>query len=369
MLTVDGLTKRYALDASGVLALDKFSIDVKPGEFLTFLGPSGCGKSTALRCIAGLEQPDQGIIRIGERTVYSSSQNILLPAHQRDYAMVFQSYAIWPHMTVFENVAFPLRAAGVREQELTKRTLDALEIVGLGPMADRSATLLSGGQQQRVALARAVVRNAKLLLLDEPLSNLDAELRLAMRRELRDLQQQLGVTTIYVTHDQDEALSLSDRIVVMKSGRIVEIGTPQQLYLEPKSAFTARFIGQSDLITAEVLRNDGESKLLKTGMGELRAGVGTLPAAAKEAALLVRPEHIELHPVGVPSRGGVNQFQGVIREARFSGKIVEYSVDVGEGSLRAQALSTRVWEPGDRVVVQIQENRCVVMTSEVFAAA
>ena len=368
MLRVDGLTKCYALDSAGVQALDNFSINVAPGEFLTFLGPSGCGKSTALRCIAGLEQPDQGLIKIGDRIVYSSSGNVALAAHQRDYAMVFQSYAIWPHMSVFENVAFPLRAAGVREEELKKRTLDALDIVGLGPMAGRSATLLSGGQQQRVALARAVVRNSKLLLLDEPLSNLDAELRLAMRRELRDLQQQLGVTTIYVTHDQDEALSLSDRIVVMKSGQIVEIGTPQQLYLQPKSAFTARFIGQSDLINARVLRSDDRATVLQTGMGELRAGVGRLPPETVEVALLVRPEHIELHPVGVSARDDANHFEGVIREIRFSGKIVEYSVDIGEVSVRAQALSTRLWAPGERVLVQIPDDRCVVMSPYGVAA-
>lgn len=363
MLNISQLTKRYALSSGGVLALEALTIDVAQGEFFTFLGPSGCGKSTALRCVAGLEEPDSGRISIDDRVVFDSGAGVLLPPHRRDYAMVFQSYAIWPHMSVFENVAFPLRVQRLPESEIRTRTRQALQLVGLEEAHTRSATLLSGGQQQRVALARAVVRNAKLLLLDEPLSNLDAELRVAMRHELRQLQRRLGVTTIYVTHDQDEALSLSDRIALMRRGRVVELGTPDQLYFRPRDPFTARFIGNADLLPARVVRENGATITLDTAAGTMSASAGTVPSGTSEVLLMVRPEHIEILPrdQAEPSGGSRNVLPGRIASAQFSGKIVEFEVKVLETTLRVHALSRQDFKTGDPVALQIPPDRCVVL--------
>src|SRR5580700_8201022 len=234
MLSVHGLTKIYG-DQSDTRAggVRDFSFELPAGTFFTLLGPSGCGKTTTLRCIAGLERPDLGQIRVGDVTLFDSRSGTSVPLNQRGIGMVFQSYAIWPHMTVFENVAFPLRVAKDRRygrEEIRTLVEDALGTVGLGGYSDRPATRLSGGQQQRVALARAIVHKPRLLLLDEPLSNLDASLREEMRAELRRLQQQIGITAIYVTHDQAEALAMSDLVAVMDHGRIVQFGEPRAIY-------------------------------------------------------------------------------------------------------------------------------------------
>src|SRR5882724_6311538 len=241
VLHVENLTKVYAAGQSSGGVHD-LCLDVAAGEFYTLLGPSGCGKTTTLRCVAGLEEPSSGRIAIADRSVFDADTNIFLPANQRDLGMVFQSYAVWPHMSVFENAAFPLRMSRDRRwsmAEIRKRVTRTLETMDLAAVADRSAALLSGGQQQRLALARALVAEPRLLLLDEPLSNLDALLREQMRIELRRLQKEIGITTVYVTHDQSEALALSDRIAVMTTGRIAQIGTPHQIYQQPGSAFVA----------------------------------------------------------------------------------------------------------------------------------
>ncbi len=252
MLTVRGLTKiyanRYDALAGGVRDID---FALPPGTFFTLLGPSGCGKTTTLRCVAGLERPDAGAITLGERVLYDSERKVAVPMNQRGIGMVFQSYAIWPHMTVFENIAFPLRVAKDRRypREEIRRLVDqALATVGLAGYGDRPATRLSGGQQQRVALARAIVHRPQLLLLDEPLSNLDASLREEMRAELRRLQQQIGITAIYVTHDQAEALAMSDLVAVMDHGRIVQFGEPRAIYFRPENEFVASFIGAANLL-------------------------------------------------------------------------------------------------------------------------
>lgn len=363
MLQVSRLTKRYTLHSGGVLALEALTIEVARGEFFTFLGPSGCGKSTALRCIAGLESPDSGRISIGDRVIFDSNSNVQIPPHRRDYAMVFQSYAIWPHMSVFENVAFPLRVQRLPENEIRSRTRQALELVGLGEAHDRSATLLSGGQQQRVALARAVVRNARLLLLDEPLSNLDAELRVAMRHELRQLQRRLGVTTIYVTHDQDEALSLSDRIALMRGGRVVELGTPDQLYFRPRDPFTARFIGNADLKPARIVRRDRDVAELETPIGTISASAGGVDPGVSDVMLMVRPEHIEILPHGQAGSGmdARNVVEGRVAGVQFSGKVIEFTVQVLETTVRVHALSRRRFDVGDSVSLQIPIDRCLVL--------
>jgi len=245
MLTLSELRMDYPLGYGTVAALQGISLEVAAGEFFTLLGPSGCGKTTVLRSIAGLETPTGGAIRIAGDTVFSAEQGINVPPNRRDISMVFQSYAIWPHMTVGANVAFPLEGTRLSRAERNAEVQRALDLVGLGGHAERPAPLLSGGQQQRVALARAFVKNAKLLLLDEPLSNLDAKLREQMRDELRDLQKRVGTTTVYVTHDQDEALAMSDRIAMMRDGRVVEIGSPEDLYLRPRKRFTAEFLGRT----------------------------------------------------------------------------------------------------------------------------
>ena len=247
MLTVSRLVKRYDTRRADAFAVRAVSFDVAPGEFFTLLGPSGCGKTTTLRSIAGLETPDSGEIAIDGVSVFSSANRTVVPVAKRDIAMVFQSYAIWPHMTVRENVAFPLEAMGVNGAEAKRRIESALSIVGLTAFADRPAPMLSGGQQQRVALARAIVKQAKVLLLDEPLSNLDAKLREQMRVELRDLQRRIGTTAIYVTHDQDEALSLSDRIAVMKDGAIVEQGEAEALFAAPKEPYTQALLAAAQV--------------------------------------------------------------------------------------------------------------------------
>src|SRR5579875_3447206 len=244
MIGIRNLTMTYRTAAGEHQAVKGVSLEIKQGQFYTLLGPSGCGKTTILRCVAGLEHPDGGEIQIGGRTVYSGDNRTWVPPHDRNIGMVFQSYAIWPHMTVFENVAFPLTVSGRLERKaIERKTMEVLELVGLADTAKRSATALSGGQQQRVALARALVREPRVLLLDEPLSNLDAQLRERMRGEIREVQQKLGITAVYVTHDQSEALAISDLVMLMNQGNIVEMGQPQQIYRFPRAEFTANFIG------------------------------------------------------------------------------------------------------------------------------
>jgi len=256
MLSIENLHKVF--QASGnteVRAVDGINLSVQPGRLLTLLGPSGCGKTTTLRCLAGLERPDSGRIVIGESPVFDSAKGIFVPPSDRGIGMVFQSYAIWPHMSVFENVAFPLRVARTRKYtsaEIKDKVRQALEMVRLGGFEHRSSTQLSGGQQQRLALARGLVHEPKVLLLDEPLSNLDAKLREQMRFELKHLQRTLRITTVYVTHDQAEALALSDEIAVFNAGRIVQRGSPQDIYSHPASRFVADFIGSANFLAGSV---------------------------------------------------------------------------------------------------------------------
>ncbi|MDB5406511.1 MAG: Iron(III) transport system ATP-binding protein [Rhodospirillales bacterium] len=358
MLRVAGLSKVYGQGRSVIAGVKDVAFDVKPGEFFTLLGPSGCGKTTTLRSLAGLEQPSAGEIEINGKTVFSSARDIIVPTAQRDIAMVFQSYAVWPHMTIGENVAFPLEAQRLPPAQIRKRVEDALAMVGLEGMAARPAPLLSGGQQQRVALARAIVKGAPVLLLDEPLSNLDAKLREQMRRELRELQRRIGTTAIYVTHDQEEALSLSDRIAVMQRGEIVELDTPHQLYYAPRTVFTARFIGQTDVWPSRVLGRSGEALLVESPFGQLRSHCypETLEAAI---SLVVRPEHIDLAEPA-PS-GGSNIFHGTIAQVAFSGRLVEYLVRVAETNLRVQSTSGKLWETGATVRLRLPPERCIVV--------
>jgi len=359
MLEIRALVKDYIpasereAKAPAKPAVDHVDLIVERGEFFTLLGPSGCGKTTTLRSVAGLETPTSGEIRIADAVVFGERR--VVPTHKRDIAMVFQSYAIWPHMSVRQNVAFPLRAARLPKAEINERVDEALRMVHLEAYADRPATALSGGQQQRVAFARAVVRRAKLLLLDEPLSNLDAKLRIEMREELRTLQRQLGITTIFVTHDQEEALSLSDRIAVMRNGKVVEVGVPEQLYLEPSHSFTAQFIGQAQLWPVQA---DGPGAA-RTPFG--RVEVGSAPAGDGPFDLFVRPEHFQLHP---PGAVGPNRFEGEVVKTSFSGKFAEIDVHVEGIQLRVEALAGRHAHAGDRVVVEFPREHCRLVLRE-----
>lgn len=361
-LSVEHLVKSYR-DSSGdpVLAVDDVCFTLLPEEFFTLLGPSGCGKTTTLRCVAGLETPDEGTIRLGGQVVYSDRGKTLVRTEHRDIGMVFQSYAIWPHMTVAQNVAFPLETSDVDRKSRADRVDRVLQMVGLQKMAGRSATQLSGGQQQRVALARALVRDAEVLLLDEPLSNLDARLRVQMRQELRDLQQRVGTTTLYVTHDQDEALSLSDRIAVLRDGSIVEIGEPAQLYMRPTQAFTASFVGQAELLDARLRGRDGDYVIVDTSIGKVVAGVAPNDLH-DDLSVLMRPEHFTIRSTLRPSPSdNVNRFSGTIETSIFTGKLTDFTVRVGETSLAVQAISTTSLRPGDNVELEIEAERCVVL--------
>ena len=359
MLEVSQLRKRYDRTDARAFAVKEVSFSVQPGEFFTLLGPSGCGKTTTLRSIAGLEMPDEGEIRIAGETVFSSARGVAVPVNRRDIAMVFQSYAIWPHMTVGQNVSFPLEALGVPSAEASRRVARALEMVGLAEFRDRPAPMLSGGQQQRVALARAFVKESRVLLLDEPLSNLDAKLREQMRVELRDLQRRVGTTTIYVTHDQEEAMSLSDRVAVMNDGRVVEVASPRVLYLRPRTRFAAQFVGQADLLDCTVVETVGEECVVDTPLGRLRASASG-PASEGAASILIRPEHIELHS---DTQRALNEVHGIIERVLFSGRIVEYVVKAADRRVRVQGTSRAMFEPGQSVVMVLPPEHCVVVSA------
>src|SRR6059036_2042025 len=266
-----GLVKTFGT----VVAVNDLSFEAKAGEFLTLLGPSGCGKTTTLRLVAGLERPDRGEIQVGGRPLSSTESGLFVPPERRGMGMVFQSYAIWPHMTVYENVAFPLQELRVPRAETRERVMAMLGTVGLGDLHARPAPMLSGGQQQRVALARALVSNPQVLLLDEPLSNLDARLREEMRFELRDMQARLGITSIFVTHDQAEAMTLSDRIIVMNGGRVEQEGSPEAVYQRPSTRFVMDFLGRANHLPARVeKRPDGWIAVVDGHGSELALGEG-----------------------------------------------------------------------------------------------
>jgi iron(III) transport system ATP-binding protein len=360
MLTVENLVKSYGGDETAVKGI---SFNVGEGEFYTLLGPSGCGKTTTLRCVAGLEKPNGGRIAIGEETVFSSEQNILLPSHKRDIGMVFQSYAIWPHMTVFDNVAFPLKHSKrkVPRDQLREKVMKALSLVQLEDFADRPSPFLSGGQQQRVALARALVYEPKVLLLDEPLSNLDAKLREEMRVELKLLVGRLGITTLYVTHDQAEALALSDRVAVLNQGMIIQEGTPRQIYLEPKDAFTANFIGKTNMFTGTVA-----ALATPNGPGAIELSVGRinccLPPGAKpkdHVQLLIRPEGIQL--LEAKPEATNNVIPGEILIATFQGDSVEYHIRVGEQECRVKSDELKEFAKSRQVFLHLPPERCLVI--------
>src|SRR5258708_3483075 len=374
MLSIENLHKVFqaAGNNTEVRAVDGINLSVEPGRLLTLLGPSGCGKTTTLRCLAGLERPDSGRIVIGDATVFDSAKGIFVPASDRGIGMVFQSYAIWPHMSVFENVAFPLRVARTRKYtsaEIKDKVRQALEMVRLGGFEHRSSTQLSGGQQQRLALARGLVHEPKVLLLDEPLSNLDAKLREQMRFELKHLQRTLRITTVYVTHDQAEALALSDEIAVFNSGRIVQRGSPQDIYSHPASRFVADFIGSANFLAGAGAQEAGPPGLGRapTAHGMCRCPFAEAVRVGQKVVVTARPEDLMLHS-GPPSDGlpgdGQNVLAGTVSGRVFLGDVIDYIVDVGEAQLRIRARPEHAFRVRESVHIGIAPQKCVGLVSE-----
>lgn len=359
-ITVHELRKSYGRTRHGDLpyAVDGISFEVPKGQFVTLLGPSGCGKTTTLRCIAGLEEPDGGQIMMAGQAVFDAQKGTSIRTEDRPIAMVPQSYGIWPHMTVLENVAFPLRHGRNRkgQKNIRERTLGMLEQVGLAPFADRWATQLSGGQQQRLALARALMSEPEVLLLDEPLSNLDAKLRSKLRLELREFQEKFGVTSVYVTHDQAEALALSDIVVVMSNGRIEQIDPPERLYQQPKSAFVADFIGSANLLPARQATNVSGGLLINTDIGTfLCAGEGQeTTVAASGGNVCIRPENVKV-TAATPGNGlsDQNEMLGRVIGAEFLGDRLELVIDVDGTKLTASDSAAQTARPGDSVTVRV----------------
>jgi iron(III) transport system ATP-binding protein len=364
MVEIDHLEKNFGPEQ----AVRDVSLAVKPGEFVTLLGPSGCGKTTTLRCIAGLERPDGGEIRIGGDAVAAPARGIYLAPEERNIGMVFQSYAVWPHMTVFDNVAYGLRVRHAPADVIKKRTARALELVGLGPLAERYATKLSGGQRQRVALARAIVYEPRVVLFDEPLSNLDAKLREQMRIELVRLQKEVGITSIYVTHDQGEALVMSDRVVVMDKGAIQQIGDPQTIYARPANAFVANFIGVANLMRGVLLGRNGELCELEISLGEdeaplrVRAAGGAGVATGQNVMLSLRPEDITIHFERPDGANNGNLFAGEVVDTIYLGNQMECRVKVGRYEIGIQTDHYEQIAPQQKVFLSFKPDHGLCLT-------
>jgi iron(III) transport system ATP-binding protein len=363
MIKVRDLFKRFPWEKGQVKAVNHISFQVAEGKLFTLLGPSGCGKTTTLRCIAGLERPEEGEIEMDGVTVFSSTQRLFVPPDLRNIGMVFQSYAIWPHMNVFENVAFPLKEGKIKisKREIRSRVEKALATVRLDGLENRPATKLSGGQQQRLALARAMVHEPKILLLDEPLSNLDAKLREEMRVELRILQRKLDLTTIYVTHDQGEALGLSNVIAVMQDGVIQQVGKPREIYEKPANKFIAEFIGSTNWIEGKV---DGVEEgaaegqqlaRVSTKQGIVRCPVEQMPPVGTLVLVSIRPEYVAVHK-SPPS--AMNCMQANVETASFLGEYLDCLLKVGESTLKARLHPSQRLRTNEQVFVELPPDKC-----------
>jgi len=367
MVKVSGLVKIFRDGRAVTTACDGIGFDVPAGKFFTLLGPSGCGKTTTLRSIAGLERPDAGEIELDGAVVYSSRRGVFVPPNRRDIGMVFQSYAIWPHMTVFDNVAFPLRVGRTRagRAALAAKVRHALATVRLDGLEHRPATRLSGGQQQRLALARALVREPKVLLLDEPMSNLDAKLREQMRLELRVLQRQLGITTIYVTHDQVEALAMSNTVAVMHEGRIVQLGSPREIYERPANRFVTDFIGSTNLVPGRVVAAAGGDRYrVETRCGPLVCTIPEGATAGREVTVSVRPEDVSIHERPQPE----GAWAATVEQVVFLGECMDCRLAVGDQVLRVRAHPSVVVRRGDRVFLVLRPERCIAIRPDADAS-
>ena len=362
MISVKDLQKSFAAARGEVKALRGVSFQVGKGELFTLLGPSGCGKTTTLRCIAGLEQPLSGEILIDDQPVYSAASGTFIPPERRNIGMVFQSYAIWPHMTVFQNVAYPLAKEASRA-EIGERVAQILDRLSLGALSDRLAPNLSGGQQQRVALARALVAQPQVLLLDEPLSNLDAKLREQMRFELKALQESFGITTVYVTHDQEEALALSDRIGLMHEGALIEVGSPTDLYLRPAHRVTADFLGTANFVAAQVERNGTQpwdEMLVATPVGGFIAQRSVEWQPGMTAQLFFRPESVEFLDQAAAADNSLNEGAGVVERVTFLGNSADVIMRCNDVQLRVRTHPARTPAVGKAVRFGVAPNSCIV---------
>ncbi|HET9577386.1 MAG TPA: ABC transporter ATP-binding protein [Usitatibacter sp.] len=363
MLRVEGLCTEYPNEHGEIVrAAQDVTFNVPEGKLFTLLGPSGCGKTTTLRSIAGLEKPRVGEIAVKDRVVFSSSKGVFVTPNRRGFGMVFQSYAIWPHMTVFKNAAFPLEVGDRRysRQEIRDKVMRVLSATQLDHLADRDATKLSGGQQQRLALARALVMEPQLLLLDEPLSNLDAKLREKMRFELKRLQRELKITTIYVTHDQSEALALSHEIAVMNEGRIHQIGSPRDIYERPLNSFVADFVGSTNFLDGSVLGPDGADGRyrVRTEIGDLTVHANESLRAQDKILLSVRPEDVELRE----SRpDGINVREARVDQKVFLGECVDFQVKLGERTLLSRRHPSLRTPIGNPIFVQLDPDKCIAI--------
>ena len=366
LLVVKDLCTEYVDDKGNVVrAAQEVSVEVPQGKLFTLLGPSGCGKTTTLRSIAGLERPQSGEITVGGQAIYSSAHGVFIPPNRRGLGMVFQSYAIWPHMTVFANAAFPLQVGkkSLSRAEIRSRVERVLKVVALEELAVREATKLSGGQQQRLALARALVMEPALLLLDEPLSNLDAKLRERMRFELKRLQRDLGITTVYVTHDQSEALALSHSVAVMNAGRIEQLGSPREVYERPRNQFVADFIGSTNFVAGEVVGPDSETGFyrIRSELGDLKARAVETLSAGEKVVLSIRPEDIEL---GEARAAGDNVYQGTVDQKVFLGETVDFQVRLGSRSVQSRAHPSLRTPIGNGIFVRIDPEKCVALKAQ-----
>jgi iron(III) transport system ATP-binding protein len=348
---------RVSRHFADVKAVDSIDLAVEHGEFVTLLGPSGCGKTTTLRMVAGLERNDTGSIVIGGRVVSDAPAGLFVPPDLRKLGMVFQSYAIWPHMTVFDNVAYPLSVRHVAKPEIKERVTTALRLVEMDRFADRPAPALSGGQQQRVAIARALVFEPEVLLLDEPLSNLDARLRAQMGDEFRALQRRLKITTLYVTHDQEEAMALSDRVVVMQRGRILQVGTPEAVYRQPASREVAAFFGTPNFIETTVAAcrptDDGDWLVTIDG-GHCRSGQAFQPGEA--VSVMVRPEDVTLTAASAPATNGHLTWPGKVVDGVFRGPRRSLTVETAGLKFNVECASTRAAAVGETVTLLVDAN-------------
>jgi ABC-type Fe3+/spermidine/putrescine transport system ATPase subunit len=345
-LIIRGLTKRFGRFS----AVDSIDFEVRHGEIMALLGPSGCGKTTTLRMVAGLERPTEGEVRFGDRTFVSVAQGIELPPEKRNVGMVFQSYALWPHMTVFENIAYPLKLRGVRKAELRERVARVLALINLGELTDKTIPQLSGGQQQRVALARALVYEPSLMLFDEPFSNLDTQLRGQMRLELKMLRRKVAMTGLFVTHDQVEALSMADRVAIMRKGRIEQVGAPQEVYKQPRTRFVRDFLGRVVTLHGQVEQRGGEIAVRLGEGGTALAVSSALPrgmSAGDRVELSIRPEFVSL--LGDQDAGRPNSVQATVEDLLFTGERFEARMRVGADSILFDLPPDRGWREGQSV--------------------